>query len=151
MNAEAYDGLLAMVDDTLGLAETAVKHAEAVAKTLPQATREPVTLVKVAGEAVADPTRFGRVADALMKTGAFREFAKRDLEKFLKEAGYAGYLELLEKLASRAVFPLDAVERIDGDLVESSASTRTEGQTHESKTELWERCCTEAGLLQGRN
>lgn len=136
MNNKAFTEMLSVLDDAIDLAETAVKSAE-----LAQRRPEPVTLVKVAS------VRCAAVAKELMKTGAFQDNTGKDLAKSLEQAGPAELLEFLEKLASRAVFPLyvDLFGK-DGDLVDKPATTRTEAGSSESRTDLWERCCTEAGL-----
>jgi hypothetical protein len=57
----------------------------------------------------------------------------------------------MEKLAARAVFPLDAdiLSGDDGDLVEKPAAARGEEPKHESNTDLWARCCEESGIEVG--
>ena len=138
MNEAAFSEMLGVVDDAIDLADSAVKSAEVAHR----AVTEPVTLVKVAA------VRYQATARELMKTGAFREHSRDSLAKSLEAAGPAGLLEVLEKLASRAVFPLDAdFGSVERDLVDKSAATRMDDRPAENKTALWERCCHEAGLV----
>ena len=138
MNETAFNELVGVIDEAIDLADCAVKAAEA-ASTPPG--REVVTLVKVATQ------RYASAAAALHKTGAFREYTQEGLAKSLETAGPTGLLEFMEKLASKAVFPLDADMELRGDLVEKSGKATLEGaQTNESKTDLWVRCCEESGL-----
>lgn len=136
MNAQAFTNLLGVIDDAIDLAALAVKSAQEAG----QRSAAPVTLVKVAA------ARCDAVAEELVKTGAFRDYTQRDLAKSLESASNAGLLELLEKLASRAVFPLDVDLGAEGDLVDKPSTTRTDAGPAESKTDLWGRCCAEAGL-----
>lgn len=128
--------MLGVIDDAIDLADSAVKSAELAQNR----DAEPVTLVKVAAE------RYQSAAAELMKTGAFRDYSRDSLAKSLESAGPAGLLGFLEKLASRAVFPLDVDFGSDGDLVDKSATNRMDARPAENKTDLWERCCQEAGL-----
>jgi predicted glycosyl hydrolase (DUF1957 family) len=136
MDATAFSEMLGVVDDAIRLADDAVKAADAASARKPQET---VTLVKVA------QARYYAVADALIKTGSFREYTREGLAKTLESAGTAGYLELMEKLASRAVFPLESAEvDLGGDLVEKSAATRAQGLTPGSQTAIWRQALDEA-------
>lgn len=136
MNEAAFAEMVSMIDEAVDLADCAVKAAEA-ATTQP----ESVTLVKVAS------SRYHNTAVELIKTGTFRGQTATSLAKTLENAGPAEFLELMEKLASAAVFPLDADEVLRGDLVEKPSNNRSEDVPRvESKTDLWARCCDEAGL-----
>ena len=128
--------MLGVLDDAISVAADAVKSAEAAGN-----RPEPVTLVKVAR------ARYFDVATALIKTGAFRGQTPESLVKTLETTGTAGHLDIMVKLATTAVFPIsaDLVGEI-GDLVEKPATTRTNSSSRESKTDLWGRCCEEAGL-----
>jgi hypothetical protein len=138
MNKAAFNELVGVIDEAIDLAGCAVKAAE-----LGQAKAqfEPVTLVKVAAN------RYHNVAKELIKTGTFRQYTAAGLAKTLENAGPADFLDIMEKLASQAVFPLDAETELSGDLVEKSAKTKTDDtQKNESKTDLWVRCCEESGI-----
>lgn len=139
MNEKAFSEMLGVIDDAIETADDAVKVAE-LAGSSPD-RNQPVKLIKVASD------RYKSVASTLMKTGSFREYSPEGLTRSLESAGTAGLLEFLEKLASRAVFPIDAdFLGIEGDLVDKSATSRTDAPSNESKTDLWARCCHEVGL-----
>lgn len=128
--------MTAALDDAIGLADDAVKSAEAAQKATPKESG--ITLVKVAA------ARCEELAGVLMKTGAFREYTRRDLAKAIETAGPQGLVEMMEKLASRAVFPLDAEEALFGDLVEKSADSWTPGIEPNSPTAVWRKALDEA-------
>lgn len=138
MNDAAYTGMLEVIDDTIELAEDAIKAAEFSQSQSPSHSK--VTLVKVAS------SRAHSAAAELLKTGAFREYTVEGLAKVIESAGPADMLEMLEKLASSAIFPLSGdTSDSSGELVEKSDSPRNV-DTPESRTELWTRCCKEAGI-----
>lgn len=141
MDAQAvFTNMMDVINDAVDLASSAVKSAEHAQQQ--QRQPEPVTLVKVAS------SRYMVTAKLLLKSGAFKEYTLAGLTSTLESAGPAGQLDIMEKLASTAVFPFDSdLLEPEGDLVEKSASARevTSGPV-ESKTELWSRCCSEAGL-----
>ena len=135
MQKEAYGQMLGVIGEAIDLAEDAVKAAEDQAK----APEPSVTLVKVANDKARS------AAARLMKTGAFSGDTEETLASKIENAGPTELLELMEKLASKAVFPLNASFLAeDGELVEKSAQTR--GVPEESSTELWSRCMEEAGF-----
>lgn len=141
MNAAAYDELVGVIDDAIDLADSALAAAEsATAKSA--AAPEPVFLVKVAAH------RYDRAATALLKTGAFSNYKQKELAKVLENAGPADFLDIMEKLASRAAFTLDVNLTPEGDLVEKSATSPTSlvRRDGESKTDLWVRACEESGI-----
>tara|TARA_R110002110_G_scaffold49550_5_gene147128 strand:- start:2073 stop:2498 length:426 start_codon:yes stop_codon:yes gene_type:complete len=135
MNEVAYAAILEVVDDAVDLAEDAVKSAETARK---RTTPEPVKLVKVAAARCKD------VAASLVKSGAFPGKTVGTLTKTLEEGGAATHLELLEKLASRAVFPLDLPGDLDGTLVEKSSTDRMVSDRPLTNTELWAQAWAEA-------
>jgi hypothetical protein len=58
-----------------------------------------------------------------------------ELRQTLEEAGEAGHLAILEKLASRAAFPLNVRMDLRGELVERQTSTvNTEGMSKQTAT-----------------
>lgn len=130
---EAFGQMLGVIGEAIDLAEDAIKEAEARPSSPP-----PVTLVKVA-YATAQPA-----AARLMKTGAFGGYTEESLARTIEKAGPADLLEMMEKLASRSVFPLDS-SLLDetGDLVEKSATPRR--VPAESRSDLWLRSMEEAG------
>jgi len=132
MNGAAFSELLGVVDEAIALADDAVKSAEARPKT------DTITLVKVAR------SRYHSVAGAIIKSGAFPGESEDSIAKNLEEGGIVAQLDLLEKLASRAVFPFDLSGDLGGDLVEKSAAYRTAGSAPETRTELWARSWEEA-------
>ena len=147
MNDTAYRGLLGVIDDSIGLAEEAIKEAEA--REIPGRIAAPapaqVTLVKVAS------AKARSAAVEIMKTGAFKEHTETSLAKFFQEASPTDLLVAMEKLAAKAVFPFDAdiLSAADGDLVEKPAAARGEEPHNESRTDLWARCCEESGIDVG--
>lgn len=109
--------LVSMTEDAIKVAEDAIKSA---ATPVPAAAAPSVTLVKVAKD------RYDATAKALIKTGSFKGKTKETLSKHLEAAGESGFLELLEKLASTAIFPLNGDHiNLGGDLVEKAAQTGT--------------------------
>ena len=137
MNKAAFDQIVEVLDEAIELAADAVKAADAKVAPAPQ---ESVVLVKVAAD------RYRSVAAALHKTGTFRDHTQSGLAKSLESSDTNGLLELLEKLASKAVFPFDAAAALGGDLVEQSDKLRANAVGEESRTDLWARCCEEVGL-----
>jgi hypothetical protein len=137
MNEAAFNELVGVLDEAIELADCAVKAAEAAER-----KPETVTLVKVAA------SRYHNTAVELIKTGTFRGMTAASLAKTLENAGPAEFLELMEKLASRAVFPFDAETALGGDLVEKSGKTRVDNTRlpSESDTDLWVRCMEESGI-----
>lgn len=134
MNDAAYGEFLGVVDDAIALAEDAVKEAQR--EVTPASA--PITLVKVA------KARASQVAVSLIKSGAFPGNTEAALTNTLETGGAAAYLDLLEKVASRAVFPFDLEGDLGGELVEKSSSTRADNGSPETKTELWARSWAEA-------
>lgn len=134
-----YDELIGVLDDAVGLADEAVKSAELAQKSI-KAQSEPVTLVKVAS------SRYAEVAKSLIQTGAFKDYTEQGLINDLEKQGTAGHLVIMEKLASRAVFPLDDSSEDDsrGDLVEKSSTSRTNDSATETRTSVWRRALDEA-------
>ncbi len=139
MNETAFDEFVGIVDEAIDIAECALKEAAAARQAAPAG--ESITLVKVASD------RYRNAARELIRTGTFRDHNVESLSKALENAGSAEYLDIMEKLASRAVFPLDAGMELGGDLVEKSADNRA-GDTSKtlSGTELWVQSCRYAGL-----
>jgi hypothetical protein len=135
MNEVVYDEMLGAVDDAIALAEDAVK----VAQSMRPVQAPPITLVKVAKD------RCNEVATSLIKSGSFPGQTVDDIAKTLENGGAATYLDLLEKVASRAVFPLDIFGDLGGELVEKSSSSYQRHDTSpHGKAELWARCWDEA-------
>lgn len=143
MNEAAFTELTGLLDDAIQLADDAVKAAEArpAAPATPPA-QESVRLVKVASQ------RYMETAKELLKTGAFRGHSAESLANILREAGTADFLEIMEKLASRAVFPISAEEAMGGDLVEPSAENRDGRQSSSGspQIDLWVDACRSAGM-----
>lgn len=141
-SATVFREVLGAMDDAIALAQDAVKTAQDAEKAAQEARQsrpqEGVVLVKVA------KARYESVAETLHRTGAFREFTRAGLAKTLESAGPAGLLDVMEKLASRAVFPLDASVVLGGDLVEKSADSRTDSLEPTSKTAVWRKALDEA-------
>jgi len=134
-----FHQLMPVIDEAIDIASSAVKSAEHARS---QPAPEPVRLVKVAH------ARCEAVAHALSKSGSFNEYSTQSLTNTLKQGDQNTLLDLMEKLASRAVFPLDTDLLVaDGSLVEKQASAReTTSGTAESNADLWARCCEEVGL-----
>lgn len=141
MNDTAFTQLTGLIDEAIELASDAVKEAETTA-----AEPEEVKLVKVAA------SRYEEAARELIKTGSFKEHSVESLTNTLKNAGTAEFLGLMEKLASSAVFPLDADDALGGDLVEKPATYRADGSQpgkRASSTDVWFEACQDAGLAMG--
>lgn len=136
MNKTAFDGILSILDDALALATEATELSESVSKQA-VAAPEPIVLTKVA------KVRVDAVARAVHGTGAFRGKTVADIANTLETSGPAGHLDLLEKLATRAVFPLQLDDELDGDLVEKPANSRAY-QGLPPKTAMWRKAMDEA-------
>jgi hypothetical protein len=136
MDHTAFDNLLSILDDALALAKEATDLSE-VAHRQPASAPEPITLTKVA-RAKAES-----VARVVHGTGAFRGQTVADIANTLETAGPAGHLEILEKLASMAVFPLHLDDELGGNLVEKSAADRAYPNLP-PKTALWRKAMDEA-------
>jgi hypothetical protein len=130
MQTQALEELLSMVGDSLDLADQAVKAAESAAPR--------VEIVKVAADKCA------RAATALLRTGAFKNMTSEGIAGALSTASPAELVEIMEKLASNAIFPVDPSEDMGGFLVEKTADTVRRTAEGESKTQLWRRCMDEA-------
>ena len=100
MNGKAYDGLLGVIDDSIGLAEDAIKEAEA--RAVAPIPEPKVTLVKVASG------RARQAAAIIIKSGAFTDQSEESLAQVIAQADPVDLVTMLEKLASKAIFPLDA-------------------------------------------
>jgi hypothetical protein len=136
MNEVAYNNMLGVLDESIALAADAVKAAEDRSTSVTPA----VLLVKVAS------ARYHEVAKALIKTGSFPGKTVDGLAKSLEGFGIAGHLELMEKLASKAIFPLDADVVLGGDLVEKSTERRMDELESGSKSAVWRDAMNDAGF-----
>lgn len=123
-----------IIDDALALSKEALELAES--------GREPVmpgvVLTKVAS------ATYDRTAKALHKTGVFREKSASDISQILQNGGEAAALEMMEKLASMAAFPLDGLNDIGGDLVEKSANSTSSYGHLPPRTAVWQKAWDEA-------
>jgi len=134
----AYDALLEMCDEAIDLAETAITKASYAEDSLVVKVAAPqITLTKVAS------ARYLNVAVALKKTGSFPDKTEEYLAKHLKDGGELALLEIMEKLASRAVFDAGSEIDLGGSLVEKSATSRDHSQLSGS-TAMWRRALDEA-------
>lgn len=137
MEQDVYSDMLSVIDDAVQLAGDAVKSADD-ARQEAQKAPEPVTLIKVAR------AKCESVAEALVKTGAFKGYSRNDLATHIENSGPAGLLDMMVKLATTAVFPLDPTEVLGGDLVEKAADRRTDGIEPGSPTAVWRAALDEA-------
>ena len=135
LTADAYDGFLAIIDDTLAMAKEALDLADAAGRIPPPQ----VTLTKVASET------YSKTAKALHRTGVFSDKSEQALEQDLRAHGEAGHLEIMEKLASKAAFLLDVGDVIGGELVEKSAKPTQQYAGLPNKTAVWQKAWDEAG------
>lgn len=109
----AINELLGFVDDALATADEAVKRA---AELEAAAAAPAVTLIKVAS------STYTRVAERVAKTGVLGEKTAGEIADILKAAGEAGCLEILEKMASRAVFAFEPEADSFGSLVRKTVN-----------------------------
>lgn len=137
--------MLQLLDQAIDTADLAVKAADEASAPRQPAYPEPVRLVKVA----ADRSR--SAAALLMKTGSFRDHSESSLASLIENAGPSDLLDIMEKLASSAVFPFDIDPSMKtGDLVEKSANGRKPATSQSrNDTDLWVECCEEAGMKIG--
>ena len=140
LTVAAYDNFIGLLDDALALAKEAFEVA-ATRQEPAIARQEPapeVHLTKVASHV------YEKTATALMRTGVFdNSMSHAELRKTLEEAGEAGHLAILEKLASRAAFPLNVRMDIGGELVERQIPTvNTTGMSKSTAT--WRTALDEA-------
>lgn len=136
MQETVYTEFLSLMGEAITVADEAVKAAEAVAS---QSAQQPeISLVKVAS------SRYAAVAGTLFKTGAFESFGSaQQLSAHLEKSGAAGHLEVMEKLASSAVFPFGSSLDLSGELVEKP-STHRNSDSPRSKTAIWRQSMDEA-------
>jgi len=134
----AYAVALEVVDDALAVADDAIKraaHAEEETERMRAARVAPVpeaiTLTKVAS------SRYHEVAHALKETGSFPDYSETALAQHLESGGPAAQLEVMEKLASRAVFDMGSEIDLGGSLVKQSENRRTSSHNLTGKTALW--------------
>lgn len=139
LTAQAYDTFIGLLDDALALTKEAFEVAAAKPVPAPAKAPEPeVHLTKVASHV------YEKTAAALMRTGVFDDtMTQVELRQTLEEAGEAGHLAILEKLASRAAFPLNVRMDLRGELVERQTSTaNTEGMSKQTAT--WRKALDDA-------
>lgn len=130
----AFDNMLALIQDAISVADDALAITGARAHTPEPA----VTLTKVASHTAS------RVASALVRTGAFPEWKTADLAARLQSASPSDCVELLEKLASRAMFPLVVSDDLRGDLVDKPANQSTVYDKLPPHQAIWQRARDEA-------
>lgn len=141
LTADVYDNFLGLLDDALALAKEAFEVAEAKQAVAPKAAPE-VHLTKVASHV------YEKTADALMRTGVFDNMTQSEMRETLEEAGESGHLAILEKLASRAAFPLNFRMDLGGELVErQTPANPTPGLT--TKSAVWRNALDEARRENG--
>jgi len=142
LTADVYDNFLGILDDAMALAKEAFEVAEARQATA-QPTAPEVHLTKVASHV------YEKTADALMRTGVFDSMSQGEMKQTLEEAGEAGHLAILEKLASRAAFPLNFRMDLGGELVERQS--KPSGTTAEptTKTAMWRKALDDARRENG--
>lgn len=142
LSADVYDNFLGLLDDAMALAKEAFEVAEARQAPAQQPTAPEVHLTKVASHV------YEKTADALMRTGVFDNMSQGEMKQTLEEAGEAGHLAILEKLASRAAFPLNFRMDLGGELVErQKPSVITPGLS--TKTAVWREALDEARRENG--
>ena len=141
----AYAVALEVVDDALAVADDAIKradHAEEETARMRAAqvapAPEPITLTKVAS------SRYRQVAVALKETGSFPDYSETDLAQHLEQGGANAQLEVMEKLASRAVFDMGSEIDLGGSLVKQSENRRTSSHNLTGKTAIWRDALDEA-------
>lgn len=140
LTVDAYDNFIGLLDDALALAKEAFDVA-AARQEAARALQEPapeVHLTKVASVV------YEKTATALMRTGVFDDsMTQSELRKTLEEAGESGQLAILEKLASRAAFPLNVRMDLGGELVErQTPSVNTTGMSKSTAT--WRKALDDA-------
>ena len=142
ITADAYDNFLGLLDDALALAKEACDVAASRPDAAPQLLQSPapeVHLTKVASHV------YEKTAAALMRTGVFDDsMTQSELRKTLEESGEAGQLAILEKLASRAAFPLNVRMDFGGELVERQTTSAVNTTGMSKSTATWRAALDEA-------
>lgn len=134
MSLTALQEVARALDSAISLASDAVKSAEEIQRAK---SPELVKLVKVAHG------QYANAAAALRKSGAFEE-NEQALITTLKQADKSQLLEMLEKLASRAVFPIVASDATDWNFVEQSESSRDTVTAKPTTLSIWKQAWEEA-------
>lgn len=139
LTADAYDNFIGLLDDALALA----KEAFEVAATRQEQPKAPAAAPEVHLTKVASHV-YEKTASALMRTGVFDDtMTHEEMRQTLEEAGEAGHLAILEKLASRAAFPLNVRLDLRGELVErQTTAANTAGMS--KSTAVWREALDEA-------
>ena len=141
LTADVYDNFLSLLDDALALSKEAFEIAETRPAQAPP-TRD-VHLTKVASHV------YEKTAAALMRTGVFDDtMTHHEMRKTLEEAGEAGHLAILEKLASRAAFPLNVRMDLGGELVARQTPSAIKPDMSKS-TAVWRDALDEARRENG--
>jgi hypothetical protein len=132
---EAYDSFMEIIDDALNLSKEALAIAEGSQVPV---SAPAVVLTKVASEI------YDRTAKAVHKTGVYPGKTVADIASTLRNGGSGTHLDILEKLASSAMFPIEV--NFGGELVEKSANTPSStSSSPKSKTAVWQQAWDEAG------
>ncbi len=145
ITAPVFDTLLAILDDAMTLAKEACEVAESQPIPVAQAHQPApqVHLTKVASHV------YEKTASALVRTGVFGDVSVDEMRLTLEEAGESGHLAILEKLASRAAFPLNVRVTSDGELVERQTTSATPQPGMSPRTATWRTALDEARAEQG--
>lgn len=141
LSAEVYDNFLGLLDDALALAKEAFEVADA--KQVATTPTPEVHLTKVASHV------YEKTASALMRTGVFDSMSLDEMRITLEEAGESGHLAILEKLASRAAFPLNVRMDLGGELVERQSQQSGTTAEPTTKTAMWRKALDEARSENG--
>lgn len=137
LTAAAYDSFLSILDEAMELTKGALELAEQRQEAAPT-----VVLTKVASHV------YDKTAAALVRTGVF-DMSVSEMSQTLSEAGEAGHLAILEKLASRAAFPLTIPRGLGGELVDRQHPTTPDLSNLPKAHVVWREALDEARNEQG--
>lgn len=129
---EAYDSFMEIIDDALSISKEALEIASTPAVAAPG-----VVLTKVASEV------YDRAAKAVHKTGVYGKSTVQDIASILRHGGERTHLEVLEKLAASAMFPVEI--NFGGELVEKTATKSGTKPAASDKLSVWQQAWDEAG------
>lgn len=136
--AVIFDNLLGELGDAYDLAKSAVAALEE------EVTKPPVTLTKVASAHLPEH-RLEKLVDLLVKNRLVKRANRDSVLEGLRSDGPEAALDILEKLASSAIYPAHfLVEEEDGQVVEKRAGDYSDDDDTDPDTRRWRRAIDES-------
>lgn len=136
--AVIFDNLLGELGDAYELAKSAVAALEE------EVAKPPVTLTKVASAQLPDH-RLARLVDLLVENRLVKRANRNSVLQGLRDDGPEAALDILEKLASSAIYPAHfLVEEEDGQVVEKRAGDYSDDDDADPDTRRWRKAIDES-------